>query len=641
MTASRGAPDQTAAGLVKLLSLGPANPVAHLAEWGPASVRLELPAIRELRCGGVEVVRAVLVAVRDRNWGTVPANLTVCQREISSQGLFLDFSCEHDNGDVGFVWDGEIRGTARRDGGVKLSYSIAGRASRPFRANRVGFCLLHPAEAAGASVTLRTVSGTSHSAFPAQISPWQPFRDLVGMSYSLGGAAVEMTFEGDIFETEDQRNWTDASFKTYCPPLSLPFPRQWEVGEEIRQRVTIVLKPADERKRGRRRAGGEPVAVRLGEVTRAKLPLIGLGAAQHEGHVREDEVEALRRLRLHHVHVVVDPSEEGWVGGLSQQADIVSQLGVSLQGEVVVDDPGQLEAVAETWSEFLRDGLALGPVMLFDQATSVTTRPLVSNWKSQSAGDGRWPAVFAGSRANFAEFNRAELPYDLVAGVTFALNPQVHAFSKEEIAQTLRVHEAVARQAISMAGGLPLHVGPITLLPRFNAVATEKTTPTRPPADARQRSLFTAAWTLGSISGLASGGAFSLTYFETVGAGGVLDRRIAGRPELFPVYEVLRALASCAGARIVAATIAPHSEPVALLAVDQDEALTLLIGNLGPAELTIRVERPDLPFRARLLDLGAAERMLEGQVAMLTEQVAGHGVVRLAAYEVAFLTPVV
>jgi len=39
-----------------------------------------------------------------------------------------------------------------------------------------------------------------------------------------------ISFEGDVFETEDQRNWTDASFKTYCPPLRLPYPRPFEAG---------------------------------------------------------------------------------------------------------------------------------------------------------------------------------------------------------------------------------------------------------------------------------------------------------------------------------------------------------------------------------------------------------------------------
>ena len=30
--------------------------------------------------------------------------------------------------------------------------------------------------------------------------------------------------EGDTFEMEDQRNWSDASYKTYVRPLALPWP---------------------------------------------------------------------------------------------------------------------------------------------------------------------------------------------------------------------------------------------------------------------------------------------------------------------------------------------------------------------------------------------------------------------------------
>ncbi len=98
--------------------------------------------------------------------------------------------------------------------------------------------------------------------------------------------------------------------------------------------------------------------------------------------------------------------------------------------------------------------------MVFDKATSVTTPALVATWRSLAAGHDLSPEIFGGSRANFAELNREQAPYSLLTGVTFALNPQVHAFSNEEILQTIPVQETVARQAISMAGGLPLHVGP-------------------------------------------------------------------------------------------------------------------------------------------------------------------------------------
>ena len=40
---------------------------------------------------------------------------------------------------------------------------------------------------------------------------------------------------------EDQRNWTDASFKTYSTPLELPFPVELSAGEQIRQRFVLGL----------------------------------------------------------------------------------------------------------------------------------------------------------------------------------------------------------------------------------------------------------------------------------------------------------------------------------------------------------------------------------------------------------------
>ena len=49
------------------------------------------------------------------------------------------------------------------------------------------------------------------------------------------GLWARFEFEGDLFEMEDQRNWTDASFKTYSTPISLGWPHRAQAGQEIRQ----------------------------------------------------------------------------------------------------------------------------------------------------------------------------------------------------------------------------------------------------------------------------------------------------------------------------------------------------------------------------------------------------------------------
>ena len=53
-----------------------------------------------------------------------------------------------------------------------------------------------------------------------------------------------LTFEGDVFETEDQRNWTDASYKTYSRPLEQPFPYFVNKGDSIEQKVSLKLTTA-------------------------------------------------------------------------------------------------------------------------------------------------------------------------------------------------------------------------------------------------------------------------------------------------------------------------------------------------------------------------------------------------------------
>src|SRR5204862_397228 len=111
-----------------------------------------------------------------------------------------------------------------------------------FRRNRLGFCVHHPLEGClGRPCWLERPDGSvAEERFPNFIAPHQPFLDIRAMRYEvLPGLIAEVRFSGDIFETEDQRNWSDANFKTYSTPLRLPFPVEVRAGDEIRQSVTI------------------------------------------------------------------------------------------------------------------------------------------------------------------------------------------------------------------------------------------------------------------------------------------------------------------------------------------------------------------------------------------------------------------
>ena len=71
---------------------------------------------------------------------------------------------------------------------------------------------------------------------------------------------AEVRFEGDTFETEDHRNWTDASFKTYVRPLALPWPYVLPKGETFTQSVTLTL--SGKLPKPKARGAGKPIAVK-------------------------------------------------------------------------------------------------------------------------------------------------------------------------------------------------------------------------------------------------------------------------------------------------------------------------------------------------------------------------------------------
>ena len=118
----------------------------------------------------------------------------------------------------------------------------------------------------------------------------------------------------------------------------------------------------------------------------------------------------------------------------------------------------------------------------------------------------------AGSDAYFTELNRERPPADALDFVSYSLNPQVHAFDDASLTETLEAQALTVKSARRFAAGKSVHVGPVTLQPRFNPNATGPE-PEPPPGelpaqvDPRQLSLLGAGWTLGSVKYLSAGGA--------------------------------------------------------------------------------------------------------------------------------------
>ncbi len=277
---------------------------------GPLSLVYEAGDLRYLRLGDREILRRLYVAIRDRNWGTVTSRLSNFKKEIGPDSFRISYDLENQKGDIDFFWKAVI--TGEKNG--TITFAMIGETRATFLRNRIGFCVLHPLrECAGRPCVVEHADGKAErGTFPRYISPNQPFLDMRSIVHEVvPGLTAEVRFEGDIFEMEDQRNWTDASYKMYCTPLRLPFPVELKAGTKISQTITLNLKgpvPGTNE-----RAAEEVITLWIRDTKPVALPQIGVGMATQAQALSLGAVQRLRALNLAHLRVdlkLADPSFE-------------------------------------------------------------------------------------------------------------------------------------------------------------------------------------------------------------------------------------------------------------------------------------------------------------------------------------------
>ena len=573
--------------------------------------------LRYVRLGDREVLRGIYGAVRDRNWGTVEPRVTILEKRVESVSFEIVFDAECTRAEIDFAWRGSLTGSA--DGTV--TFSMDGVVRSDFFRSRIGICVLHPArDCAGAAARVEHADGSvEEGSFPGSIAADQPFLDIRSVAHEVApGVRAEVRFEGDVFEMEDQRNWTDASFKTYSTPLRIPFPVQVRKGDRVRQSVTLRIEgPAPVR--SPRRAPADRIELRLGALG-GNLPPIGLGLG--EAYAADDDrgLRRLEALRPSHIAIDLHLNDPGWRDAWTRAWIAAGRTGCGIELRLFVDP--------SSWPELdlLRDETAfaaaparLHRVLVFDEAAPCTREASARRVREALRAPGC--PIGGGTNAYFAELNRGRpTGLDVVA---WSVNPQVHAFDDASLVETFEGQAATVESARAIFGPVPLAVTPITLKPRFNPDATGAAAPADPgelpdDVDPRQATLFGAAWTLGSIASLSLAGASSLTYYETFGWRGVLEHK-EGSPlpakfpsvpgGVFPLYHVLADVLELAGGRV-----APVSTPEPLaacgLAIHRHGLLRVLVANLTAAPRRVLLDtsgwRTQGEARTRILDAGWA-----------------------------------
>ena len=181
----------------------------------------------------------IYFALRDHNWNTISHRIENERIQAEADRFQIEYDCFNFDGTTTIIaWKVKIEG--HPDGSIV--FEISGEVKAPFRRNRAGFCVLHPLNVLEEECRITHPDGTETSKpFPRDIAEDNPFKDIRQMQWSALESPCTIVLEGDLFETEDQRNWGDASFKTFCTPLSRPFPVELQTGDHIFQRINFRL----------------------------------------------------------------------------------------------------------------------------------------------------------------------------------------------------------------------------------------------------------------------------------------------------------------------------------------------------------------------------------------------------------------
>jgi len=593
---------------IKLFGTDELVPERRLLTAGPVTATLENGQLRWVRIGEAETIRSIAFVVRDRNWSTPVPEITNLKIEESSGGfkVVVDALCRTLDGNL--AWHAEFTGA--RDGTIHCIGTA--KTERDFLTCRTGFVILHPLSGVvGKAMKIEHIDGSiEQSTIPEQILSDQPFLLVRAMMHEpMPGVTAQIRMEGDSWETEDHRNWTDASFKTYCRPLSLPYPYTIPANSEVRHTVTLTFSgklPAAPAK------SGGAVAVKLGREA-GHMPRIGLSVLPEDAAAALSVAALTRQAAPQHLNCRVDLRARDWERPIPLYRDLTQKTGAEAVLEIIIPGDaapdGELGPVAGAIG---KAGLKPAAVIVTPTADLKSYPPgtpfpdNVPSWTDiAAAARRRFPGlrIGGGMLSNFTELNRKRPPKGVFDFITHATSALVHAADDRSVMETLESIGHIIRATKSIIGDSAYRLGPSHIGNSFNPYGDaytenpENRRVTMARIEPRHRGLFGAAWHLGYISQVAQGGLEAVTMASPVGEFGIAYAKLAhtqpwfdtaGDAQVYPVFHVIRGLAAAAGSPHMEAK-SDDTERLRCVAWRKGSSLHLWLANLrdGPLDVTL------------------------------------------------------
>lgn len=549
--------------------------------------------IRWIKTGETEILRMIYSAVRDCNWGTVEPEIMYENIAQDHTGFRIKVGCKYIKGPIHFEARYTITGKKNH-----LIVAMNGTALSDFQKNRIGFCILHPIrECAGK--TARVIFSDGRNAefiFPENISAHQPVKNVQSMTWNPT-TAVKATLNllGDVFEMEDQRNWTDASYKTYCTPLELPFPAHLKKGDTVTQEVELLIDAPDTYQ-----TKASDFVFSWDKNLSFDMPSIGTAISSRKQALTQQEIHLLKELPLTHLRVEVNMTQPDCIQDLEKASRESSLLGWPLFVVLYLSDNYTHE-----YHAFITGCQAADINPQWILPVGQNHLPFIGFNELEPKLRADFPKAMIGTGVNayFAELNRSRPSMENADFVSFTICPQVHAFDNASLVENLQAQAEAIRSAQKLFIGKPIFVSPVSLKQRFNVVATSEEPEPGPnelpsSVDPRQRLAFTACWTLASLKFLTQAGVALITYYESVGWKGLIQgdqapsnkkRFPADAHEIFPVYEAIKKLN---GYSNVIHSESSHPLVFDGLVVVSEKGIKLFLFNFTSEEIEIRIQPP-------------------------------------------------
>ncbi|SCB07779.1 D-apionate lactonase [Rhizobium multihospitium] len=564
--------------------------------------------LRSICYDGAEVLRAVSYLVRDRDWGTYAPDIEDLQIDQRDNAFFVSYLARcsgPENTELA------INVQIRAEAGEALTFEAEARSATGFETNRCGFCILHPiVGVAGMPVSVEHVDGGRESThFPDLIEPWQPFKDMRAITHGVtSNVTAECRMEGDTFEMEDQRNWSDASYKTYVRPLALPWPYRIPAGEPMRQRIVLSIGDmrratvtpalvADER----------PIKLSLGE-TSGTMPAIGLIVTPEEAEATLAARGLLAEIAPQELLFHFDPDAGHGIDALKSFAAIAAVHAGRSTLEVAL--PCRLAPLAEAQqiTTLMHDAGFKPDAIVVSPSVDRQSTPPGSKWPEcppleevYAAAHAAFPHIRLGGGmlSYFTELNRKRVPADTLGFVTHCTNPIVHAADDLSVMQTLEALPFITRSVRAIYGDKPYRIGPSTIPMRQNPYGSR--TMDNPHGsriamantDPRHNARFGEAFALGYAARVLDAGLECLTLSALTGPFGLIagEKEPSATGATRPLFNVVSTLSRLAGSQWRECLSSDQTAVLSFITTRPGEARQLHLVNITAASQQIQLGR--------------------------------------------------